>query len=141
MGGLLLQRRLAARILKVGETKIWIDKEHIADVKNAIIASDVRKMISHGYIKARSGKIKFPEQRTRKKRSPGKTRGKSGAIYPKKRQWINTVRPLRKMLRELRAEGKINSATYKNTYMLIKGGMFRSRAHLKLYLEQKGVKL
>lgn len=141
MGGLSLQRKLASRILKVGKSRVWIDPEHISDVKNSITAADVRKMISHGYIKATKGKVKFPKEQKKKKRSPGRTRGKAGAIYNKKRRWINTVRPLRKMLKGLKAEGKIDQETYKKTYLLIKGGSFRSRAHLKLHLQQKGVKI
>ncbi len=141
MGGLSLQRKLAARILRVGKTKVWIDPTHISDVKNAITGFDIRKMISQGYIKALKEKVKFPKKIKRSKRSPGRTRGKAGAVYNKKRRWINTVRPLREMLKKLKAERKIDQATYKHTYMLIKGGAFRSRAHLKLHLEQKGVKL
>lgn len=141
MGGLSLQRKLAAKIMKVGTTKVWINPENIADVKNAITGADVRKMISHGYIKVRKDKIRFPTKLKSTKRSPGRTRGKAGAVYNKKRRWINTVRPLREMIKTLKAEGKIDKETYKRTYMLIKGGSFRSRAHLKLHLEQKGVKL
>lgn len=141
MGGLSLQKKLAARILKVGVTKVWIDPEHISDVKNSITGADLRKIISRGYIKAKKEKIRFPKKIKMKKRSPGRTKGKAGAIYNKKRRWINTVRPLREMLKKLRTEGKIDNTTYKRTYMLIKGGSFRSRAHLKLHLEQKGVKL
>jgi large subunit ribosomal protein L19e len=43
------------------------------------------------------------------------------------------------MLKELREAGKIDKSTYRKVYKLIKGGMFRSRAHLKLYLEQYGL--
>ncbi len=141
MAGLSLQRKLAARILKIGKTRIWFDPEHMPEVKNAITAMDIRKMISHGYIKRTKEKLKYPTKIGSTKRTPGRTKGKSGAIYNKKRRWINTVRSLRVMIKELKTTGKINQEIYKKTYMLIKGGSFRSRAHLKLHLEQKGVKL
>lgn len=141
MGGLSLQRRLAAKLLKVGINKIWIDNSHIEEIKNAITRSDVKKMISHGYIKARSDKMKFPYKHKRKIKRAGSRKGKKGARYIKKRAWINTVRPLRKMIKELKKQGKIDNMTYKKTYLLIKSGTFRSRAHLKLYLEQRGIKI
>lgn len=139
MGGLSLQRRLAAKILKVGESKIWMDKEHLEDIKNAITRADIKKMISHGYIQSKVEKPKFPKKRRKTKKGIGRRKGSKGARYSKKRKWINTIRPLRDMLKELKAQGKIDSVTYKKTYLLIKGGMFRSRAHLKLYLRQKGI--
>lgn len=141
MGGLRLQRRLASKLLKVGINKIWIDNSHLEEIKNAITRADIKKMISHGYIKARPDKMKFPYKHKRKIKRAGSRKGRKGARYVKKRVWINTVRPLRKMLKELREQGKIDNTTYKKTYLLIKGGSFRSRAHLKLYLEQKGVKV
>ena len=61
MGGLTLQRKLAADILKVGENKVWMDQTKLEDIKNSITRADIKKMISHGYIKARPDKIKKPE--------------------------------------------------------------------------------
>ncbi|MCS7138595.1 MAG: 50S ribosomal protein L19e, partial [Crenarchaeota archaeon] len=34
-------RRLAAEILKVGESRIWIDPERLEDVENAVTRADV----------------------------------------------------------------------------------------------------
>lgn len=141
MGGLSLQKRLAAKILKVGINKVWIDNSHLEEIKNAITRSDIKKMISHGYIQQRPNKIKFPYKQKKKIKRMGSRKGRKAARTGKKRVWINTVRPLRKMLKELKEQGKIDTVTYKKTYLLIKGGSFRSRAHLKLYLEQKGVKI
>ncbi len=140
MGGLSLQKRLAASILKVGESRIVMDPEHLEDIKNAITRSDIKKMISHGYIKVKPTKIKKPELYPKKrKRGPGRKKGAKGARLTKKRRWINTIRPLRKMLRELRERKVIDSRTYRETYRMIKSGAFRDRSHLKLYLKQKGV--
>jgi len=41
-------------------------------------------------------------------------------------------------LKELRDSGQIDRPTYRKLYKMVKGGMFRSRAHLKIYLEQHG---
>lgn len=139
MGGLTLQKRLASDILKVGRSRIIIDPEHLEDVKNAITRTDIRKMISHGYIKVKPTKIKKPREKKKRKKGPGSKKGAKGTRISKKRRWINTIRPLRRMLKELRDSGKIDRATYRKIYLLMKGGMFRSRAHLKLYLKQRGV--
>ncbi|MCX8179479.1 MAG: 50S ribosomal protein L19e [Candidatus Aenigmarchaeota archaeon] len=139
--GLRLQRRLAASILKVGETKIWLDPSRYEDIKNAITRKDIKKLIEKGYIKKRKDKIPFPEKKVRKKQGPGSRKGKLGARKDKKRAWINTIRALRKMLKELKNDGKIDKETFKLAYRLAKAGTFRSRAHLKLYLKQKGVNI
>lgn len=139
MGGLTLQRKLAADILKVGESRIAMDPEHLEDIKNAITRADIRKMVSHGYMKVRPGKIKKPDLYPKKrKKGPGRRKGSSYARLPKKRRWMNTIRPLRRMLKELRDNGTIDSSTYRKTYMLAKSGAFRSRSHLKLHLKKRG---
>ena len=140
MGGLLLQKRLAADIMKVGQSRIAMDPEHLEDIKNAITRRDIKKMISKGYIKVKRSKIKRPKlYQKRKKRGPGSKKGSSQAKFTKKERWMQTVRPLRKMLKELRDKGKIDTRTYRKTYLLVKSGLFRSRSHMKLYLKQKGV--
>jgi len=140
MGGLTLQKRLAAKILKVGQTRVVMDPSHLEEIKNAITRADIRKMINHGWIKAKPSKIKKPDLYSKKrKRGPGKRKGAHGAKLTKKRMWINTIRPLRRMLKELRDKGTIDRKSYRKTYLLIKSGAFRSRSHLKLYLEQQGI--
>ena len=141
MGGLSLQKRLAASILRVGITKVWLDTEHREDIKNAITRSDIKKLIEKGYIKRKNGRVAYPELKKKTKQNPGSRKGKKGARTDKKRKWINTIRPIRKMLNDLKKKGKIDKKTYKTTYMLAKAGTFRSRSHLKLYLQQKGVKV
>ncbi len=140
MGGLLLQKRLAADILKVGQTRVVMNPEHLEDIKNAITRRDVKHMISKGYIKVKRGKIKKPKlYQKKKKRGPGSRKGSRGAGITKKERWMHTVRPLRRMLKELRDKGTLDTKTYRKTYLLVKAGMFRSKSHLRLYLKQKGV--
>ncbi len=140
MGGLLLQKRLAADILKVGQSRIVMDPEHLEDIKNAITRRDIKRVIAKGYIKAKRSKVKKPKlYQKKKKRGPGRKKGSSGARLTKKERWMQTIRPLRKMLKEMRDKGTLDTRTYRKTYLLVKSGMFRSRSHLRLYLKQKGV--
>jgi large subunit ribosomal protein L19e len=141
MGGLSLQKRLAADILKVGISKVWLDPDHREDIKNAITRADIKKLIEKGYIKKRKGKVPYPDAAKKRKQNPGSRKGKKGARMDEKRKWINTIRPIRKMLNDLKKEGKISKEVYKTAYRLAKAGTFRSRSHLKLYLQQKGVKV
>lgn len=131
-----LQRRLAAKVLKVGQSKVWLDPTKTKDIEKAITRIDIKKLIKQGVIKALPGKVPKPVEKKKRKRSVGSKKGAKYAIVPAKRMWISTIRPLRRTLRELKASGQIDSTTYKRMRLLVKGGMFRSRSHLKLYLEQ-----
>lgn len=139
---LTLQKRLAADILKVGKSKVWIDpdKEKQKDVQGAITRIDVKRLIKKGVIKAKPSKVKKPKTaagvKKKRRRKTGRKKGSKHARLPKKRRWINTVRPLRASLKEMRKNGEIDNATYRKVYMLIKGGQFRSRSHMRLYMEQ-----
>jgi large subunit ribosomal protein L19e len=132
---LTLQRKIAAKILKVGENRVWLDPSKTEEIKKAITRADVKKLIEKKIIKALPEKLKRTREKKRK-RGPGSKKGGKYSIIGKKRRWIITIRPLREMLKELRDSGQIDKRTYKKLYLMAKGGMFRSRAHLKIYLEQ-----
>jgi large subunit ribosomal protein L19e len=139
MAKLTLQRRIAAKILKVGENRVWLDPSKTEEIKKAVTRADVRKLIEKKIIKALPKELKKPKEKKEKKRGPGSKKGGKYSKLGRKRRWIMTVRPLRKMLKELRDSGKIDRKTYRELYLKVKGGMFRSRAHLKTYLEQRGI--
>ena len=136
MAGLELQRRLASEILGVGKDRVWFDPEKLDEIKNAITRADIRRLINRGLIKALPPKVKMPKEKKKRRRGPG---SRKGARTRGKEDWIKTVRPLRRMIKELRDSGKITPSQYRKLYRLIKGGMFRSRAHLCLYLKQHGI--
>jgi len=131
-----LQKKLAAKILKVGESKVWLNPASTKDIGAAITKIDVRRLIKKGMIKTLPNKVRMPREKAKRKKGPGRRKGAKGAIVTSKQRWISTVRPLRRMLKELRATGQIDKQTYRKIYLLVKGGMFRSRSHLKIYLEQ-----
>ncbi|MEM5790956.1 MAG: 50S ribosomal protein L19e [Candidatus Aenigmatarchaeota archaeon] len=133
-----LQKKLAARILKVGKSRIWLDPEKKKEIEEAITRADVKKLIQKGYIKVLSEKIKREEGKRRKK-GIGSRKGKKYSKFSKKERWVSTVRALRNFLKELKKKNMITQETFKKTYRLVKGGMFRSKSHLKVYLEQRGL--
>lgn len=142
-----MQKRLAADILKVGEKRVWIDPDRTTEVSTAITRDDVRSLIDEGAIKAkpkeptsRSRARKRREQQDKGRQSgPGTRKGSKQGRKSEKREWIDKVRPLRERLRELRDEDVIDSSLYRDLYRKVKGGAFRSKAHLETYLKEKGV--
>jgi large subunit ribosomal protein L19e len=134
-----LQKRIAAKILKVGRSRVWFDPKRMKDIEKAITKIDIRKLIKQGAIKISPTKVRRPKEKKKRRRGPGSRKGSKYAKMTSKRRWIATVRPLREMLKELRASKQIDRPTYRKLYRLVKGGMFRSRSHLKIYLEQHGI--
>jgi large subunit ribosomal protein L19e len=130
-----LQKRLAAKVLKVGVNRVWIDPTKREDVEKAITKWDIRRLIMRGIVKALPEKIHKPKEKSRRK-GTGRRKGGKYSIVPRKRRWISTIRPLRRLLKELKLSGQIDNQTYKRMRLLSKGGMFRSRSHIMTYLEQ-----
>jgi len=134
-----IQKKLAGKVLKTGISKVWLNPEKMEDIEKAITKWDVRKLIKKGDIRTLPEKIHVRSEAKKRKRGPGSRKGKKYSIVPRKRRWISAVRPQRKMLKELKSSAQLDNANYRKLYNLVKGGMFRSRAHLKLYIEQNNM--
>ena len=52
---------------------------------------------------------------------------------------MSRIRVQRKFLRNLRAKGVIGKSTYQNIYLKSKGGFYRSKKHIKVYIEERGL--
>jgi len=139
-----IQKRLAAQILKASESNIHLDSSRLDDIKEAITKADIRSLIKDKAIKARHirGTSKSRIKKIKIQKGKGRRRGsgsvKSGvnARITKKRRWINRIRIQRKFLQNLRDKDVINKNTYRSLYMKSKGGFFRSKRHLKMYMEE-----
>jgi len=135
------QKRLAAEILKVGINRVWIDPERVEEVSTAITRESIKQLIKDGAIKPRpkrgissyrSKKIKEQKKKGRRK-GKGSIKGAKGARRPRKREWISTIRALRKDLKKMRDKRQINKTTYRKLYKMAKGGAFRSKSYMKTY--------
>lgn len=141
------QKRIAAQILKCGESRVWIDPNKTEDVADAITRSDVRTLISSGTVAARQkrgvsrGRANYLKTQKRKGRRTGHGSRKGGkhARKPSKERWQQTIRPIRRRLKELRDEGVIDTRTYRRYYLRAKGGVFKSRPHLDAHLRAEGI--
>ncbi|RZN34339.1 MAG: 50S ribosomal protein L19e [Methanophagales archaeon ANME-1-THS] len=147
MVNLVKQKRLAARMLNVGEGRVWLDPVAADKLAKALTREDIRGLIEEGVIKAHQ-KIGISRGRARvcahqkslgRRRGQGSRKGAKGSRRGKKQLWIKKIRALRARLRELRDLGAIDKKSYRMLYIQAKGGDFRNLAHLNEYLTLKGV--
>ncbi|MEM3587494.1 MAG: 50S ribosomal protein L19e [Candidatus Jordarchaeaceae archaeon] len=139
------QRKMAAKILKVGENRIWIDPENIDNVSMAVRKEDIRALIKSKVIRVREvvgtsrGRTRSLVEKKRKgqRRGPGKRRGAKYSRISRKRLWIHKIRPIRRVLKGLRARRAITPAVYRKLYLMAKGGVFRNVTHLKTYIKEQ----
>ena len=136
MINLKLKKRLVARMMGVGVDRVWFDPEHLDEIEDIDTREDVRILMRKGYIRILPVKGQY-RRPVRERRGPGSRKGKKTARMPRKRLWIMRVRAQRKFIRMLRDKGRISRSQYRKLYMLIKGGMFRSKAHLKSYIRER----
>ncbi|HLE07350.1 MAG TPA: 50S ribosomal protein L19e [archaeon] len=128
------QKKLAAKILKCGESRVWISPELGTKLEAAITRQDIRNLIRKGKIKKLPAKENPPHVEHRRQ-NIGSRKGAKGARVGKKDMWFRVVRPQRKLLKELRP--KLVEGAYRKLYGLVKGNVFRSRAHLTTYVNEK----
>ncbi len=140
-----IQKRLAAEILGCSKKRIKLDLERLADIKEAITKADIRNLIKENAIKkipkkgvsrGRARKRAIQKKKGRQK-GEGSRKGGKNARLPKKEAWINRVRAQRLFLKALKDKGVIDSKLYRELYLKSKGGFFRSKRHIKIYLEGK----
>ena len=130
-----MQKKLAAKILKCGVGKVWIEPNN-TKVKQAITRSDIRGFVKDGVIKKMPDKKRAKNKPKRQQRT-GSIKGAKGARLGKKEDWFKKIRPQRRLIKQLKEEGKLTVGAYRILYKKVKGGMFRSKAHLQLYLKDK----
>jgi len=141
------QRRLAAEILGVGESRVWVDPERFEDVSSAITRREIEHLIKDGAIKAKPVKgvsrgrarVKHLKRKQGRRRGPGSREGPAKARTPKKRRWTATIRAIRKTLQQLRNSKSITPSTYRMLYTMAKGGVFRSRSQLLQHVKSSGL--
>ncbi len=144
---LITQRRMAASILDVGLEKVWFDPEGIEPITSAVTREDIRRLINKGAIqvKKEDGQSKYWTRFRRQQKAKGRRKGqgkRSGgknARFPQKQRWMSTIRPLRRILKELKEAGKIDSATHRRIAAMAKSGIFKSKAHLETYLKENKI--
>lgn len=139
-----IQKRLAAQILKCSKDKIRLDPNRLDEIKESITKIDIRNLIGQNIIqrkptigvsKFRVRKKKIQKRKGRQK-GLGSRKGSKNARLMKKEKWIKKIRLQRKFLKHLRDKNVIEKSFYQNIYLKSKGGFFRSKRHLKGYIDE-----
>jgi large subunit ribosomal protein L19e len=137
------QRRLASRIMKVGQNRVWINPERISDVESAITREEVRKLVHEkvivsspiqGVSRGRAKVIQAKKRKGRRK-GPGSKSGTPHATISKKEAWMTKIRSLRKKLREYKANRVVTESNYRTLYMIAGSGRFASIADMERYVK------
>lgn len=137
------KKELAAHVLKVSPKRVFVNPERLDDVKEALTRADIRALAKDGAIvkkqkksisSGRSKKLKVQKSKGKRK-GQGSRRGKKTARLNKKENWMNKVRLQRSYLRSLKEKKLLDNKQFRMLYLKIKSGFFRSKAHLRLYLQ------
>lgn len=142
------QRRLAAAVLKCSEKRVRFDEEALESISEAITKEDIRELVREGAItkvpvrgisRVRANK-RLVQRRKGRQRGQGSNKGTRNARAPSKQVWMNRIRAQRKLLSELREKNEIDQTAYRELYKKAKGGFFRSRRHINLYIDENDMR-
>jgi large subunit ribosomal protein L19e len=136
---------IAGKLLKKSKYKLKINSKEYSDnkefVDKAITRSDVKEIIKKRIISKKTNtgqsrgraRVLLEKKKLKRKRGQGKRKGTLKARN-KVSVYNLRVRGLRKRLKELKDEDKLNSKSYSKLYLMIKGNYFRGKKHLEEYI-------
>ncbi|RLF08814.1 MAG: 50S ribosomal protein L19e [Thermoprotei archaeon] len=136
-----VQKKIAAKILKVGVSRVWIDPSQLDRVSTAITRENVRSLIKEGVIKKlpEEGVSKGRHRKIAKQKRKGLRKGpgsRKGPVVDEKLLWMNKIRAIRKFLKTLRKRKVITPRVYRQLYKMAKGGVFDSVRQVKTYIKE-----
>src|SRR3989442_8621077 len=135
------QRRLAASILGIGVNRVWIttDPKVQDDILDAITRDGIRNLIRKNIIQKRAvqgvsrgrARHRAAQRAKGRRRGHGSRKGALNARTPTKTRWIGVIRGMRRYLRELRDQGRIDTKTYRRLARPRKRSKFESKSPLE----------
>jgi large subunit ribosomal protein L19e len=140
-------KRIAAELLKRGESKVRINTLALEKASKAMTREDVKRLIQDGSVYALKEKhnLSLSSKKLKLRRAKGRSRGqgrRKGSDKARQgRTWEKKVRSQRLFLKQLKLTGKIDKAAFRKYYMLIKGNSFTDKASLLRRLEEEGTKV
>jgi large subunit ribosomal protein L19e len=127
------KKELASRALGVGKNRIIFNQENLKDIKEAITKQDIKDLYSDGVIEIKPIKGRKKIVRRKTKRGPGKIKKK---VNVRKQTYVKITRKLRTYVSRLKALGVVDLELSKSLRKKIRTRAFRSKAHLKEYIEK-----
>ena len=138
------KKRLAASILGTSPKKVKFVADALEDIKKAITRSDLRGLIAIKKItkskkneQSRSKARKTAAQKRKgRQKGKGSKKGSKHSVVSRKEKWMAKVRVQRKFLKELKDKNLVSTENHRMLYNKVKGGFFRNKRHIKLYLTE-----
>jgi len=142
-----VQKRLAADVMECSPKRVIFNTERLSEIKEAITKTDIRALIEQGAIAkvpergVSRSRARFAQHQRRndRRKGHGSRKGAAGARTNRKTAWVHKVRLQRRYLQALRTSKAVNPAQFSEIYKKIKGGFFRSKRHMELYLTERGI--
>lgn len=140
-----IQRRLAAQVLDCAPSNVVFEETKLKEIKEAITKVDIRALVNQGLItkkppqnQSRSRARVIHTQKVKGKRQgQGSRKGRKTARTDTKDTWITKVRSQRELIREMKENDVISQSTFRDLYLKVKGGFFRNKRHIKLFIGEK----
>lgn len=139
-----LQKKLAGSVLGCSSKRVRFLPEALEQVKDAITKLDLKALINDGLVFniPKRSNSRFNARKRQGQRSKGlqkgfgRRKGKNTARLPSKEDWVKKIRVQREFLKELKDKGMLDVKAYRNLYRKSSGGFFRSRRHIKIYMNE-----
>ncbi|MBU0470454.1 MAG: 50S ribosomal protein L19e [Nanoarchaeota archaeon] len=141
------KKQVVAKIMKTSPYKVKFSTDALEDIKKAITRADFRGLIAVGKITksdknlaSKAGARKNAEQKRKgRRKNSGSKSGSKFSVVDKKAKWAAKVRVQRTFLRNLKENELITKKDYRKLYLRSKGGFFRNKRHIKLYLKEQNL--
>ncbi|MBI2043046.1 hypothetical protein HYT25_01520, partial [Candidatus Pacearchaeota archaeon] len=122
------------KVFHVGKERIVFIKSRLNEIKEAITKQDIRDLKNDGAILIRGIKGRKTAKKRARKRFVGKIKKR---VNKRKKIYMVLTRKLRQYIEILKAQGKLPVEEYRDLRKKVRNSFFRSKAHLKEYLEEK----